>query len=46
LQLDVPDAVVRKRLANSTIADYHREMDFLKVYYPNVRSTGIRNARR
>jgi adenylate kinase len=48
LQLDVPDSVARKRLANSknpddrepilsqAIADYHREMDFLKVYYPNV----------
>jgi adenylate kinase len=48
LQLDVPDAVARKRLANSktpgdrepmlsqAIADYHREMDFLKVYYPNA----------
>jgi adenylate kinase len=48
LQLDIPDSVARKRLANSTnpedrepnlsqaIADYHREMDFLKDYYPRV----------
>jgi adenylate kinase len=48
LQLDVPDSVARKRLAKSTnpddrepllsqaIADYHREMDFIKYYYPNV----------
>ncbi len=48
LQLDVPDGVAKKRLANSknpddrepnlsqAIADYHREMDFLKDYYPHV----------
>jgi len=48
LQLDVPDAVAKKRLAKSTnpndrepmlsqaIEDYHREMGFIQVYYPNV----------
>ena len=48
LQLDVPDAVAKKRLAKSpnpddrepllsqAIADYHREMDFIHIYYPNV----------
>jgi adenylate kinase len=48
LQLDVPDSVVKKRLAKSTnpydrepilsqaIADYHREMGFIQLYYPNV----------
>jgi adenylate kinase len=45
LQLDVPDAVAKKRLANSSnpddreplldqaIADYHREMNFIGLYY-------------
>jgi adenylate kinase len=44
LQLDVPDGVAKKRLANSSnpddreplldqaIADYHREMDFIGLY--------------
>jgi adenylate kinase len=48
LQLDVPDAVARKRLANSSspedrgplldqaIADYHREMGFIGLYYPKA----------
>jgi adenylate kinase len=48
LQLDVPDSVVKKRLAKSknpddqepilsqAIADYHREMGFIKYYYPQV----------
>ncbi len=48
LQLDVPDAVAKKRLAKSrnpndrepmlsqAIEDYHREMGFIQVYYPNV----------
>jgi adenylate kinase len=48
LQLDVPDSVAKKRLANSTnpddqgqmldqaIADYHREMGFIQLYYPNA----------
>jgi adenylate kinase len=48
LQLDVPDSVAKKRLAKSTnpndqepllsqaIEDYHREMGFIQVYYPNV----------
>src|SRR5271163_3731545 len=48
LQLDVPDAVAKKRLAKSTnpndrepmlsqaIEDYHREMRFIQVYYPSV----------
>jgi adenylate kinase len=48
LQLDVPDSVVKKRLAKSTnpddsepnlsqaIAGYHREMHFIQLYYPNV----------
>lgn len=48
LQLDVPDEVAKKRLTNSknpddrepnlsqAIANYHREMDFLKDYYPHV----------
>ena len=45
LHLDVPDAVAKKRLANSSnpddreplldqaIADYHREMNFIGLYY-------------
>ncbi len=48
LQLDVPDSVAKKRLAKSTnpddqgqmldqaIADYHREMGFIQLYYPNA----------
>jgi adenylate kinase len=48
LQLDVPDSVAKKRLAKSrnpndrepllsqAIEDYHREMGFIQVYYPNV----------
>lgn len=48
LQLDVPDAVAKKRLANSrnpedqepmldqAIADYHREMGFIQLYYPKA----------
>jgi adenylate kinase len=48
LQLDVPDAVAKRRLANSSnpddreplldqaIADYHREMDFIGLYYPKA----------
>lgn len=48
LQLDLPDSVAKKRLAKSTnpddrepmlsqaIEDYHREMRFIQVYYPNV----------
>jgi len=48
LQLDVPDDVAKKRLANSSnpddreprldqaIADYHREMDFIGLYYPKA----------
>jgi len=48
LQLDVPDAVAKKRLAKSSnpndreplldqaIADYHREMDFIALYYPGA----------
>jgi adenylate kinase len=48
LQLDVPDSVAKKRLAKSrnpddrepllsqAIEDYHREMRFIQVYYPNV----------
>lgn len=48
LQLDVPDAVAKKRLAKSSnandqgprldqaIADYHREMDFIGLYYPKA----------
>ncbi len=48
LQLDVPDAIAKKRLATSTnpddqeplldqaIADYHREMGFIGLYYPNA----------
>lgn len=48
LQLDVPDSVARKRLVKSknpddqepmldqAIADYHREMRFIKYYYPHV----------
>ena len=49
LQLDVPDSVAKKRLAKSNnpddrepmlsqaIEDYHREMRFIRVYYPNVK---------
>jgi len=49
LQLDVPDSLAKKRLAKSTnpddrepllsqaIEDYHREMRFIRVYYPNVK---------
>jgi adenylate kinase len=48
LQLDVPDSVAKKRLAKTSnpndrepmlsqaIEDYHREMRFIQVYYPNV----------
>ena len=48
LQLDVPDSIAKKRLAKSNnpddrepmlsqaIEDYHREMRFIQVYYPNV----------
>jgi adenylate kinase len=48
LQLDVPDDVAKKRLANSSnpndreplldqaIADYHREMGFIGLYYPKA----------
>jgi adenylate kinase len=48
LQLDVPDSVAKKRLAKSAnpddqgqmldqaIADYHREMGFIQLYYPNA----------
>jgi len=48
LQLDVPDSVAKKRLAKSrnpydrepllsqAIEDYHREMRFIQVYYPNA----------
>jgi adenylate kinase len=48
LQLDVPDSVAKKRLAKSgnpndrepmlsqAIEDYHREMRFIQLYYPNV----------
>ena len=48
LQLGVPDSVAKKRLAKSrnpddrepmlsqAIEDYHREMRFIQVYYPNV----------
>src|SRR5438045_413581 len=48
LQLDVPDAVAKKRLASSSnpndreplldqaIADYHREMNFIGLYYPKA----------
>jgi adenylate kinase len=49
LQLDVPDSVAKKRLAKSknpddqepmlkqAIEDYHREMRFIRFYYPNAK---------
>jgi len=49
LQLEVPDAVVRKRAAaagrqsdqpkiiEQRIKDYHREFDMISVYYPNAK---------
>jgi adenylate kinase len=48
LQLDVPDSVAKRRLAKTknpddrepmlsqAIQDYHREMRFTQVYYPNA----------
>jgi len=48
LQLDVPDSVAKRRLAKTknpddrepmlsqAIQDYHREMRFIQVYYPNA----------
>ena len=48
LQLDVPDDIAKKRLANSSnpddreplldqaIADYHGEMGFIQLYYPQA----------
>jgi adenylate kinase len=43
LQLNVPDEVVRQRLKNQAAAgveqglkDYHREMDFVAVYFPQA----------
>jgi adenylate kinase len=46
IQLDIPDDVVMKRMKSSheatdgvlqqRIKDYHREMDMLKLYFPNA----------
>jgi adenylate kinase len=43
IQLDVPDAVVRKRLAQENrddveqrLKDYHREFDFARLYFPQA----------
>ncbi len=43
IQLDVPDAVVRKRLAQENrddveqrLKDYHREFDFAGLYFPQA----------
>jgi adenylate kinase len=43
LQLDVDDAVVRKRMKSQEgvsleqrIKDYHREMDMIQLYFPNA----------
>jgi adenylate kinase len=53
LQLEVPDAVVRKRAAaagrqsdqpkiiEQRIKDYHREFDMISVYYPNAKIVKI-----
>lgn len=43
IQLDVPDEIVRKRMAKEAgaaleqrIKDYHREFDVLQLYFPNA----------
>ncbi len=43
IQLDVPDAIVRKRLAQENredveqrLKDYHREFDFARLYFPQA----------
>ena len=51
LQLDIPDHVVRKRMANQPgstpasveqrLKDYHREMGTVRLYFPNADITTI-----